>query len=198
MPDNAYSGLEPLSAGAGDYNVLDFVVRSILGRIATTSLVQVRAVNYAADVSPVGLVDVQPMVAQLDGKGNAVPHGIIHNVPYFRLQGGANAVIIDPVVGDIGIAVFASHDISSVKSTKTMGNPGSRRRFAMSDALYIGGALNGTPSQYIRVSGSGIDIVSPNVTMSENLAVGNGATGTFSTPTGQVVTVISGIVTGIV
>lgn len=155
MNDQAYAGAQNLFSASSEYNQIDFIVRSILGRAATATLVQVKTVTNTGEVAPVGLLDVQPMVAQLDGNGQATPHGIIHNVPYLRLQGGANAVIMDPQVGDIGIAVFGSHDLSSVKANKATANPGSRRRFDMADALYIGGVLNGTPQQYLRFTSTG-------------------------------------------
>ena len=135
---------------------MDFMVRAINSRNVTATLVLVKAVTgggQAVDVP--GTVDIQPMVAQLDGKGNAMPHGTIYNVPYVRAQGGTNAVIIDPVVGDIGLAVFASHDISSVKASKKPANPGSRRRFDWADAIYVGGMLNAAPAQYIRFTSTG-------------------------------------------
>jgi hypothetical protein len=122
---------------------------------------KVLSVTNDGGVAPVGFVSLQPMVNQLDGYGNAMPHGEIFNVPYFRLQGGANAIILDPQVGDIGWAGFADRDISSVKATKAQANPGSRRKFSMADAVYMGGILNGTPSQYVAFSSSGISIVSP-------------------------------------
>lgn len=163
LPDNdAYRGLQRLFSGTDERNALDFIVRLTLGQAATATLVQVVEVTPPADpVGDVGNVDVKPMVAQIDGAGNATPHGIIYGVPYFRLQGGTNAVIMDPKPGDIGLAVFASRDISSVKSTKAPANPGSRRQFDMADALYVGGFLNGTPTQYVRFSDDGIDLVSP-------------------------------------
>lgn len=156
LPDNrAYAGHQPLGAGVSDYGQMDFLVRSILNRAATTTLVLVKAVTNAGGVSAVGLIDVQPMVAQIDGNGQPTPHGIIHNVPYLRVQGGTNAVILDPKVGDIGICVFASNDISSVKANKAPANPGSRRRNAWADGLYIGGVLNGVPVNYIRFTDAG-------------------------------------------
>jgi len=156
LPENqAYTGNQPLSAGASDFGQLDFVIRSIMGRTATTTLVQVVAVYNDGEVAPVGTLDVQPLVAQLDGEGKPTPHGTIHNVPYFRVQGGTNAVIIDPKVGDIGLAVFASHDISGVKANKAPSNPPTRRRYSMADALYIGGVLNGAPANYIRFTSTG-------------------------------------------
>ena len=161
MADDAYSGSQNLFSGNSEHNQIDFVVRSILSEQASAMLVVVTAVNSNGELAPVGLVDVQPMVAQLDGRGQAVPHGTINNVPYFRLQGGSNAVIMDPAVGDIGLAVFASHDISSVKKTKKPGNPGSRRRFDWADGLYIGGFLNGTPTRYIRFDSDGNVTIKP-------------------------------------
>lgn len=100
--------------GTGEF---EFIISGIVNRIQTVTLVQVIAVN-ATGIGPVGTVDVQPMVAQLDGSGKAYAHGVIHNIPYFRLQGGSNAVIIDPEVGDIGMCGFCSRDISSVKVNK--------------------------------------------------------------------------------
>jgi hypothetical protein len=125
------------------------------------TLVKIVSVTNNGGVSPVGFVDVQPLVNQVDGAGNATPHGVVYNIPYFRLQGGTNAIILDPQVGDMGMCGFASRDISSVKSSKGQANPGSGRTFDWADGLYFGGLLNGTPVQYIAFSSSGIDIVSP-------------------------------------
>lgn len=64
-------------------------------------------------------------------------------------------------MGDIGIAVVASRDISSAKATKAAAAPGSRRRFDLADSLYIGGVLNDAPTQYVRFSAAGIEVKSP-------------------------------------
>lgn len=140
----------------GDYSSLEFIIQQITGRMATVTICKVVAVgDGSGSVGPVGMVDVQPMVQQMTGQGTALDHGIIHNVPFSRFQGGASAILIDPQVGDIGIALFASHDITKVKSTKDVALPGSRRRYDWGDALYIGGILNGTPEQYIWFDSSG-------------------------------------------
>lgn len=137
------------------------MVQQALGKMQTATLVRIESCTNAGGVSPVGYVDVTPMVNQLDGQGNPTPHVTIYNVPYFRLQGGANGVIIDPQKGDIGVAVFASRDISQVKTTKKQGNPGSHRQYSFADGMYLGGMLNGTPTQYIQFSAAGIRIHSP-------------------------------------
>lgn len=181
---DGYTGQAGLTAGTSEFNAIDFIAKRVLSRAATNTLVLVKAVTNNGDTSPVGFVDVQILVNQVDGDGQATPHGIIHHLPYLRLQGGANAVILDPQVGDIGMAAFASHDISSVKATKAVANPGSRRRFSPSDGMYFGGLLNGVPTQIVQFSGSGITITSPTaltitaptVTINGNIA----ATGTIT------------------
>lgn len=156
-----YAGTQKPGDNQGDYNSLTFLAQSLINRVSSCTLVRVVAVTNTGGLAPVGFVDVQPLVNQLDGDRNAVPHGVVHNLPYFRLQGGANAIIIDPQPDDIGIAVFASHDISAVKASKAQANPGSMRRYDMADGLYVGGVLNGTPTQFIRYSATGIELVSP-------------------------------------
>lgn len=145
-----------------DYNAQEFIVSQIIGRLATATLVRVTAIHAAGEIAAVGFLDCQPMVHQTDGAGQPTPHGVLNNVPYFRVQGGTDAVIMDPKVGDIGIAVFCARDISTVKNSRQPNVPGSGRRLDMSDGLFIGGVLNGIPQQYVRFSQQGIDIKTPN------------------------------------
>lgn len=149
--DQAYTTFASLPDMTSEFNRMAFVVRSIMAQQATTTLVIVRAIEE-------GLVDVQPMVAQVDGAGNAVDHGIIHGLPVWRLQGGNSAVIVTPEVGDIGLAVFASTDISNVKRAKEPTTPGSFRRFDWSDGIYLGGLLNAPAEQFVRMDSDGITI----------------------------------------
>lgn len=197
MTDKPVYGQQELSSGNTPFNELSFVVQQMLGRINVATLVKVVAVNATGGDAPVGTVDVLPLVNQIAGDGSAVPHTTIHGLPYFRLQGGSNAIICDPQKGDIGFCVFADRDISSVQASATQGNPGSARRFDMADGLYLGGWNSTiTPDQYIQL-GAGITIQSPQVTTSENFSAGSGASGSFTTPMGQVVTVQNGIITNI-
>lgn len=145
----------------GDFNNFSFMVQQALGKMQTATLVKIVSCTNSGGLSDVGYVDVIPMVNQLDGAGNPTPHVTIFNVPYLRVQGGANAVIIDPEPGDIGVAVFASRDLTKVKNTRANGNPGSKRQYSFSDALYLGGMLNGAPTQYVQFNTSGITIHSP-------------------------------------
>ena len=163
IPDGA---LLPSSTW-GEFNNMAFMVQQALAKMQTATLVRIESCTNAGGLSPVGYVDVTPLVNQLDGQGNPTPHVTIYNVPYFRLQGGANGVIIDPQKGDIGVAVFASRDISQVKATRKQGNPGSHRQYSFADGMYLGGMLNGTPTQYVQFSAAGIKIHSPTAVVIE-------------------------------
>ncbi|WP_145536924.1 Gp138 family membrane-puncturing spike protein [Yersinia alsatica] len=149
------------NSSSSDINSLDFYISQFLNKIWTSSVVEVKGVSNSGELSPVGKVSIQPLVAQKDSSGRLVDHGIIHNVPYFRLQGGTDAVILDPKIGDIGVALFCNRDISAVKVSKKPSPPGSDRKFSPSDAIYMGVILNGTPSQFIRFSNDGIELISP-------------------------------------
>lgn len=176
--------LKPASTW-GEFNNITFMVQQALAKMQTVTLVRVESCTNTGDTSPVGMVDVTPLVNQIDGAGNPMPHVTIHNVPYLRLQGGANAVIIDPQPGDIGLCAFASRDISKVKATKAQANPGSYRQYSFSDGLYIGGMLNGSPAQYVQFNASGIKIHSPTkVTLDAPVVeIDAGTSCTVNTPT---------------
>ncbi|VWB88097.1 phage P2 baseplate assembly protein gpV [Burkholderia aenigmatica] len=176
------------NSGSSEYNTTSFLIWQILREISGARLVEVMSVTNAGDVSPVGFVDVQPLVNQLDGSNNAVPHGTIYHLPYFRLQGGLNAVVIDPQKGDIGVAIIEDRDISSVKANRGQANPGSKRIFDMADGLYIGGFLNGAPQQYMRFSAAGVEIVSPTQIRMAAPSIVLQATETIGITAGQQVT----------
>lgn len=147
---SGYAGQWSPHNGATRFNATSFMITQMLGLINTATLVQVQACTNTSAVAAVGTVDVLPLLNLLDGQGNSSPPAQIFKLPYFRLQGGKNAIIDDPVKGDIGLAVFAQRDISAVKRTKKQANPASPRRFALSDGLYLGGFLNTTPTQWFR------------------------------------------------
>lgn len=155
---------------ADDYATIQFVVQQLMQGMATATLVRVMACTNAGGVVPVGTVDVQLLVDQVTGDGETVPHGTVFKAPYSRYQGGQNAVILDPEPGDIGICVFASRDISAVKSDPNAARnrkpvagapPGSKRVYSLSDALYVGGVLNAVPTQFVQFNADGIRVVSP-------------------------------------
>jgi len=179
-------------SASSDYNALVFFFTQMINKKHTMTLVQVRQVNDD------NTVNVQPLVNMLDSKGNAVPYGVLFSLPFVRLQGGNTGVLCDPKIGDIGLAIFADRDITNVIETKEQSNPNSYRVMSMSDGIYLSGVLNPEPTQYLNFNNGGfVELVSALVKISGNLSVGTGATGVFSSSTGQVINVNNGVITNI-
>ncbi len=149
------------ATGANESSQLLYLIRRQLGKVRTTTLVKVLACTNNGALAAVGTVDVQPLIQQLDGQGNVMSLPPLYGLPYVRLQGGANAIILDPQPGDIGLALFGDRDLSAAEQSKALSPPGSRRQHSMADGLYIGGVLNGVPSQYVQFEASGIVVNSP-------------------------------------
>lgn len=181
MSQNDYLGFERAGT-AGGIGEIGYIVDNLLSKMQTITLVKIENVK-GGKTKEVGFVDVKPLVSQVDGANNIIEHGIIYNIPYFRLQGGTNAIIIDPKKGDIGLCAFANRDISGVKATKKETPAQSKRMFDFSDGLYIGGFLNGKPEQYIYFNENGITInTEKTVTINANTVI-NGTLKTSGTIT---------------
>lgn len=201
-PSNTVFGNAPPQVEGDPFNQLDFFIRQwLLANVNTAKLVKVLACTNSGAVARVGTVDVQPLVNQMSSQRNPTPHGKIVKLPYFRVQGGDNALIMDPKVGDVGVAVFCDRDISALKNALLAGisgpqNPGSFAAWDWADGLYLGGFLNGIPTRYIQFDASGnivlhtagdITLDSPLTTATGDLAVEGDATVTGdSTLTGPV------------
>ena len=149
--DTAVKGQQNIYTNKGYNNQLDFVVKQALSGVNTCLPCKVVAVYPSADST--GYVDVLPLVTYVDGMGKAVQPVTHYHLPYSRVQGGIAALIIDPIVGDKGLAVFASRDTSTVTADTTEPQqPASFRRFSESDGYYIGGVLNQAPQVFIELT----------------------------------------------
>jgi len=156
---------------SNDMAVTAAIVRQMVAQLDIMKLVQVVAV-HGGGVAVAGTVDVVPLVNQVDGEFNAVPHGTVYGIPWSRVQGGTSAVICDPVANDIGWVSCADRDGSSVATRNGMLNgssllstginPGSRRKYHVSDGVYAGGCLNVAPSQYLIFTATGVRLVDKN------------------------------------
>ena len=137
-------------------NQLEFLIKTLTRDMSTAIPVIITAVQ-AGDTDAAGYVDARPLVAQIDAWGNSLPMAAIHHLPYFRLQSGRAAVVLDPVMGDIGLAVFAQSDCSNVKqgANQTV-QPGSWRKFDQADGFYVGGFLNKSVDTFVRLAQDGV------------------------------------------
>jgi len=179
MSETVKGQKKPNTAASG-YNSLQFMVQqAIRNQVHTAIPVQVQAVD--------GLfVDVLPLVSNVDGFGETVEPTTIYHLPVFRYHAGVGAVILDPVVGDLGLAVFAQADSSNVtEGTTTPQQPGSFRRFSQSDGFYIGGFHNVAPTVYIEIqqdghiiltAPAGLTVTSPSATFSGTMDISGDCT----------------------
>lgn len=154
-----YAGQQRPEDEQSSFNALAFVVKQALAAVNVATLVEVVAVNISSPVAAVGTVDVKPLIDQTSGTGEPIEHVTIYELPYFRLQGGKNAIIVDPQIGDVGFMVCCDRDTSAVRADRTHATPASKRRFNFADGFYIGAWSGVTPERYIQVSDSGIKIV---------------------------------------
>lgn len=136
------------------YNQLCYMVRQIIGEMVNTSaLVSVGGVEGGGTGNPAGHVSATPLVAQTDAKGNALPMSPIPRLRFFRYQAGKAAIVLDPVAGDQGVAVFFKQDSSGVQDgAKEAVVPGSFRNFDQSDGVVFSGVQNQAPTVWIELT----------------------------------------------
>lgn len=174
------------------------LILSLIKDVRTAIPVKVMAVHPGTGTPPaIGAVDVQPLVQTVDGTGRLWQLGITYGAQFSRIQGGGNALVLDPGVGDIGLAVVCDRDISSVVSAKGMAGPGSARTHDLSDLVYQYSIISAAAlEQYIWFA-AGINIQSPVVSTSGNLAVGTGASAVSTDMTGQTLTFQDGLLVNV-
>jgi hypothetical protein len=174
MSENTVKGNKKPNTGGSEYNALQFMIQNAMSGISTAIPVQVQAVS--------GLfVDVLPLVSSVDGYGKAVEPTTLFHLPVFRYHAGVGAVILDPVVGDKGLAVFAQADSSNVQTgTDKPQQPGSFRKHSMSDGFFINGFYKTAPSVFIEIkqdghiiieAPAGITVNSPNASFSGTMNI---------------------------
>ncbi len=169
MSDDLLVGNADPSSASSEFTAQEFHVQQALSQINTATVVKIVRAPYDKDgkdidpgsVVPVGFVDVQPMINQIDGRGQPTAHGTVFRLSYHRFQGGGNAIIADPEKDDIGQMVVNSRDTSSVRATNDVANPGSRRKFDLADGIYVGSPQQKEkPEQYLSFPKGGIVICS--------------------------------------
>jgi hypothetical protein len=165
MAENLFT---PTTPQTNDAESLALIFKKLLSGASFIDLVVVNAIRGTA---PNLVVDVTPLVTQVDPTGAMIPNSVVYNVPVWRLQRGNSAVIMDPVVGDIGIIASCDRDNSIARANRKQSVPGSKRTHSKTDAIYFGGVLNNQPTQYVQFADNAINVVSPgNVNVNCNTA----------------------------
>lgn len=85
-------------------------------------------------------------------------------------------MIIEPKVGDKGLVVFASRDISDVVQSKGKAKPASLRKHSMSDGMYIASLLYEEPKRYMEITKDAVSITVPTIGDDGNVDTGQNAT----------------------
>ena len=182
MTDELRSTADDFVRGS-EVNALMFVIRTLIRQTVNTAIpVVVTSVERTADGAGAGYLSAKPLVVVEDASGNGIPTVEIPRLPYFRIQHGSAAIICDPKVGDIGLAVFAQADSSNVNGEGEPKPPASHRYFDMSDGFYFGGFWGQAPTTFVRIEDSGdITITAPSsVTINTESATLNTETATVN------------------
>lgn len=160
---SGYSQQDP-SDSSSDWAARQFQIWQTLSRVRTMIMVEVTAVNGGAGaVAAPGTVSVKPLVKIIDGQGNVSSHEALQNIQVFRLGSKFGSIILDPEVGDVGWMAVADRDSSVVvKTSGKESQPGSRRMFNLADGVYMGMLFGGNPTQYVRFTDQGIQVVDKN------------------------------------
>lgn len=156
MSDKELSANYDNFASSNPLNSMEFFIRSLISQVVSTSLpVVVTAVERKGEEAGAGYVTVKPLLQPRNNSGDGLEVTTIPKLPYFRLQHGKAAIICDPKVGDIGLAVVAKHDISNINGSTTPKVPATYRKFDPSDSFYIGGFWGKAPEVFIHLEDEG-------------------------------------------
>lgn len=142
-----------------DANMLGYVFSRLIGNMTFVKIVRVIDVNTSN-----GVVDLEGLLYTVNANGESLNDGGRYfSIPYLRLQRGVSAVVMNPVVGDVGLMVCCDRDITGIKDNKTASVPTSNRLHSAADGIYLTSiaCLSTTPSQYIEFSDDKITIVAP-------------------------------------
>jgi hypothetical protein len=144
-----------------------FLMLSLIKDIRTAIPVEVVAVHPGSGTTlSIGTVDVQPLIQAVSGRGKNRRLWALeqtYGAKFCRVQAGNTALVIDPDVGDIGLAIVCDRDISSVVAAAGLAGPGSSRTHDISDLVYMFTMISAQDvTQYILANGDGIKILSPN------------------------------------
>lgn len=163
---------------------------------------------------------VQPLVQMVTTTGERIARAQIPSVPVFQYAGGGFVIAFPLAPGDLGWLKASDRDIGLVLQTLAEAEPNTARTHSFQDGMFFpdvlrqwtldpadqtslviqstDGATRIAVSQgSVTVTAAGGMWTDGNLRVSGAASVGTGATGTFSTGTGQIISVIDGIVVNI-
>lgn len=153
-----------LNSGASEYNAISFLVENMIkGMVNTAIPVRVDSCTKPGPGGAAGYVSATPLVMQRGADGKSLQPVSLPQLPFYRVQAGTAAVVLDPQPGDVGLAVFSQQDASNIEAGKT--DPvqaGSFRAFDMSDGFFVSCHYGKTPTVYVELEqDKGITLKTP-------------------------------------
>lgn len=177
-----------LNSGASEYNAISFLVeQAIKGMVNTAIPVRVDSCTKPGVGGAAGYVSATPLVMQRGADGKSLAPVSLPQLPFYRVQAGTAAVVLDPQPGDIGLAVFSQQDASNIKEgTSEPVQAGSFRAFDMSDGFYCCSVLGaGAPTTFVHLdpekgevtvkAPTKITLDAPTIELKGSLQMGNSA-----------------------
>lgn len=151
--DTTRTSNRKLNSGASEFNAISFLVeQAIKGMVNTAIPVRVDSCTKPGVGGAAGYVSATPLVQQRGADGKGLQPVSLPQLPFYRVQAGTAAVVLDPQPGDIGLAVFSQQDASNVKEgTSEPVQAGSFRAFDMSDGFFVSCHFGQTPTTYVHL-----------------------------------------------
>ena len=185
--DTTRTSNRKLNSGASEFNALSFMMEQMIKGLVNTAIpVRVDSCTKPGVGGAAGYVSATPLVQQRGADGNALMPVSLPQLPYYRVQAGTAAVVLDPQPGDIGLAVFSQQDASNVKEgTSEPVQAGSFRCFDMSDGFFVSCHYGQTPTTYVHLdpekgevtvkAPTKITLDAPTIELKGSLQMGNAA-----------------------
>ena len=151
--DTTRTSNRKLNSGASEYNAISFLCEQMIkGMVNTAIPVRVDSCTKPGVGGAAGYVSATPLVKQRGADGKSLDTVSIPQLPFFRLQCGSAAIVVDPQPGDVGLAVFCQQDTSNLKAGENEPvQAGSFRCFDQSDGVYLGGLMGQTPTTFVHL-----------------------------------------------
>lgn len=140
---------------------INYCINNMLLNMYTMLPAQITAIN--------GLLCTVQLIINTVGLNQPTPPPIsVANVPICQLIGGSSGIIIEYQIGDVVLCGAIQRDISSIKNTWQQANPASQRKFSLSDIVVMFKLSNSLPTNFVKITDSGIEITAPDLPITVN------------------------------
>lgn len=152
------------SAVQNKENTDNYIINQKMLQVNTTLPCKINGINDDETY------DVTPILNNLDANGKPIDPPTLAHIPAAIEMGGNAGIIIEYEIGDVVLVGFCQRDISIAKKNWEQSNPGSLRRFSLSDGIIIKRLSNTPPTVFIKITKDGIELTAPGKPITLNAA----------------------------